>query len=188
MNVARPPMRIALSKELGDDLTVHIGETEVTTLETEREFLVIQSERVKYGRVQIMHVHRIFDRIESQFVGLPQNLSWLHSAAGHPHRERINVMIASGGVAIFTHGRASEFSAPNHQRVVEQTARFQILHQRGLALIDFPANPFEITLQILARPAVAVPIRMVKLHETRASLDQPPRQQTIPRETRLLLL
>ena len=76
----------------------------------------------------------------------------LHAAAGEPHRERVDVMVAAGGVAVLAHRRATEFAAPDDERVVEQAAGFQIVDERGLALIHFAANLLEIALEILAGP------------------------------------
>jgi hypothetical protein len=49
-------------------------------------------------------------------------------------------------------------------------------------LIDFAANLFESRLEIFAGAAVAVPVRVIKLHEAHAALDEPAREQTIARE------
>ena len=132
-----------------------------------------------------MHVTPVLDRAETQFVGLPKNAPGLHAAAGKPHGESVNVMIAAGGLAVFAHGCAPEFTAPDHQRVVKQAAGFQVFHQGRLPLVHVAADLLKIALQILTRPAVAVPVGVVKLHEPHAAFDEPAREKTVSRKRRL---
>src|SRR5215475_2361293 len=96
-------------------------------------------------------------------------------------------MIAAGRVAVLTHWRSTEFSTPDHKRVFEQTARFQVLHQRGLTLVHLSADFLKVALQILTRTAVAIPVGMIELHEAHAALNQPPGQQAVSREGSLVL-
>ena len=129
-----------------------------------------------------VHVSPIFDRVEPEFVGLTQNGARFHAAAGEPHRERVDVMVAAGFFAVLAHGRAAEFATPHHERVFQQTTRLQIMHERGLALVDIAADFFEIALEVFARAAMRVPVCVIQLHETRAALDQPSCEQAVARK------
>ena len=51
-----------------------------------------------------------------------------HAAAGQPHREALDVVVAA--VAL-RHRRAAELAAPDDQRVVEHAALLQVRDQRG---------------------------------------------------------
>src|SRR4029453_14421168 len=97
-------------------------------------------------------------------------------------------MVAARGVAVFAHGGAAKFAAPNHEGVLQQAAGFEVFDERGLALIDIAANLFKIALQFLAGAAVTVPIGVVKLDKTNAAFDEPARQQAIARERGFVLL
>src|SRR5262249_59029654 len=95
--------------------------------------------------------------------------------------ETPSMMIAP--VVIFGHHalrvyRAPKFSAPNHERLVEHPALFQIRDERARCLISLLALQPDIARQI----AVLVPAAMEKLDETHAALGQAPRQNAIRRE------
>ena len=68
------------------------------------------------------------------------------AAAGEPHGEGVDVMVAADGVAVFAHRRAAEFAAPDDERVVEQAALLQVEHERGAGLVDVAADFFEVVV------------------------------------------
>ena len=47
-----------------------------------------------------------------------------HTAASHPHRERLGMVIAT--VAVFGRRCASEFGTPQNQRVLQQSAASEV--------------------------------------------------------------
>ena len=49
------------------------------------------------------------------------------------------MMVAAIGPPALHHGRAAEFAAPDHQRIVQHAALLQILDQRRAGLIGVPA-------------------------------------------------
>lgn len=50
-------------ENVGHHIAVHVRQTEVASLVTIRQFLVIESQQVEDGRVQIMNVNRLFSDI-----------------------------------------------------------------------------------------------------------------------------
>ena len=94
------------------------------------------------------------------------------------------MMIAAIVAAALHHRRAAKLAAPEHERVVEQAALFQIAHQRGAGLIGVLAVLGEVLLEI----AVLVPGFVEQLHETHAALEQAPGQQAVVGERRLARL
>src|SRR5215471_15673468 len=70
---------------------------------------------------------------------------------------------------------AAEFSAPNHQCVVEHATRFEILDQSCAGPICFASLGADAGGQV----AMLVPTLMIKLDETDAAFGQTPGQQTI---------
>ena len=88
-------------------------------------------------------------------------------------------MIATRRLPCLAHRRASKLSAPYHQRVVEHPVRLEILHQRRAGLVDLVCHLVEVLGQRLARAAVAVPVRVVQLDKSRATLHEAPRQEAV---------
>ena len=84
---------------------------------------VIETEQLQHRGVQVVDVHLVFCDVEAQLVGLPDPGSGLDSAAGHPHGECVRMMIAAVGAALH-HRSPAEFAAPDHQRIVQQSALF----------------------------------------------------------------
>ena len=62
------------------------------------------------------------------------------------------MMIAAGGIAVFAHRGAPKLATPNDKGIIQQTAFFEVFHQRGLALIHLAADFLEIPLQVFAGP------------------------------------
>ena len=69
--------------------------------------------------MQMLHVEAIGDGRAAQFIGLADTRAALDSAAGHPHRESIRVVIAASALGILRRGLASKFAAPDDQRLIQ---------------------------------------------------------------------
>ena len=74
--------------------------------------------------MQVMHVAILSDGIKTKLIGFSDHMTGFHTAAGKPHGKSIDVVIPPGRFAGFAHGRAAKFTAPNHQRIVQQAACF----------------------------------------------------------------
>src|SRR5689334_10469692 len=110
---------------------MHVSEPELASLEAEGQPLVIDPEQMQDRRLEIVHVHRILHDIEREVVGLAVAESGLHPAARHPEGEGVGMMIAAPAlgvvdVALEKRG-AAEFTAPDDEGVVEQTAPLEVL-------------------------------------------------------------
>ena len=68
-------------------------------------------------RVEVMHVERIPRRAEPEIIRLAKTRAGLYTAASHPHGSALRVVIAA--TAALRHRRPAEFTAPDHQRVVQ---------------------------------------------------------------------
>jgi len=136
--------------------------------------------------MKIVNMDAVFNRIEAEFIGLAHYLPGFDAAAGHPHREGVDVMIAAGLLAIFAHRRAAKFATPNDERVFEKPSCFQISDQRCGRLINVVANFFEIVFERFAGTSVAVPTCMIKLDETDTTFDEAAGEQAVARITRLV--
>src|SRR3954452_24846798 len=97
-----------------------VGQAERPPLELVGELRVVESEQVQHRRVQVMHVYLVLRDIEAKLIGLAENDTALESAACHPHRECIRMMIASIGPALHHRGTA-KLAAPDNDRVIQQS-------------------------------------------------------------------
>src|SRR5215467_13942029 len=109
---------------------------------------MIESEQIEHRGVEVANLNRIFDDFISHIVGLPVADAGSYSAACKPYCECTRIVIAANilhllPATVFSHRSAAEFSAPNHQRVFEQTTRFKIGEQRRSGLVDFTATVVE---------------------------------------------
>ena len=122
--------------------TVDIRQPEVTALMTECQFLVVNTHQVQNGGIQIMNVNGVFGDVVGEVISLAILETGLHTPSGHPHRPTPGVVVTP---VIFTRERAlavdgaSEFPAPNHQRVIQHAPAFQIGQKCVTRLIDVAA-------------------------------------------------
>src|SRR4051794_34977626 len=84
------------SQDLVDDGPGDIRETEVTALVFVRQLLVIESEAMQEGSVQIVDMHLIVDDAHTELICGAVSQSAFDTAAGEQHRERIRMMVATG--------------------------------------------------------------------------------------------
>ena len=76
-------------------MAIDISQAEITTRMAIGEPFMIDSQLVQNCRMQIMHVHSILDRLVSERITLPINLSLTESTPRHAAGKRIGVMIAT---------------------------------------------------------------------------------------------
>src|SRR5436190_19536045 len=115
-----------LSEKFFHKFTFHVSQSEITALETIRELLVIEAETMKNRCMQVVNMNAILRDVKTKFIRLAHRDATFDAAAGHPHGERLRMMIAAHlaakvGVG-FHHWRAAKFAAPNHERVIQQSA------------------------------------------------------------------
>ena len=92
---------------------------------------MIDTEQVQRRGVQIVHGYLVLDHVVAVFIGRAVNRSAFDSASREPHRETVRMVIPPETVARSLRcRRAAEFSSPDHQCLVEQPARLQVLQQR----------------------------------------------------------
>ena len=81
------------SIELVDQLSVHIGESKISSLKAKGQTLVVQPKEMKDRGVNVMGMSRIADGIKAQFVGFTDDMSRLGATACKPHGKGIDVVI-----------------------------------------------------------------------------------------------
>src|SRR5688572_23993636 len=124
------------------------------------------------GRVEIANVGGIAYRVVAEVVSLTINDTRFDPGAGQPHRETLAVMVAPK-VIRFQHAlavnRAAKFTAPYHQRIVEQAAALQVGDQRVTRPIDILAQK----RQVLREALVRVPAATEYLREADTTFRHP---------------
>src|SRR5688572_32179226 len=130
-------------------------------------------------RLQVMNVYRVLGWRESKLIRGSDCDSRFNPAPGHPHRKGVDVMVASHGLSFLSHRGTSEFPTPNHESLVEQPALLEILDQCRAGLVNVAAYLIKTRLQILAGPAMVIPIRVIKLDEAHSPFHQAPGQKAV---------
>src|SRR5439155_10608759 len=113
-------------------VAVDIGQPEVAALVLEGEPRVVDTQAMKDGRVQVVHMNRILGDVITKVVGLAECDTRLYAAARHPDGKAAGMMIPTIVVRAqltLTIDRAPEFAAPDNQRILEKAPLFQILDE-----------------------------------------------------------
>ena len=151
------PIAIAssLGDEIMDDVSVDVGQPEISSLVPVRQFSVVNSEQMENGGIQVMNVHRA--RSPRFFVGLWQDGltllvgdvvtkvvcttvrdSGLDAAASHPNCKTswmvISAVIFRRKLALAV-DRSAKLTTPNDERIVKETTPFQIFDQSSTTLV-----------------------------------------------------
>ncbi len=128
-----------------------------------------------------MDVHRVFGDVVAEVVGFSVISAAFDSGTGHPFGVTSWMVVATvicfGQTALTVNG-PSKFSAPDHQRVVQHAALFQILHQCVTRLVDDAA----LATNVVGKVAVLIPLADKHLSESHAAFGHAAGQQAICRE------
>ncbi len=127
-----PARDARLREHTWNHLPVDVGEAEVAALGTEGELLVVESEQMQEGGLQIVDMDFVVGDGEAEFVRFTVSGSGADPGAGHENGKAVGVMVASedlacGGPA-FAERSAAEFTTPNNQGVVQESAAAQVLN------------------------------------------------------------
>ena len=136
-------------------------------------------------RVKVVYVHLVLLGAQPHGISRAVGHAAAHAGAGQPHRVAPRVVVAAG--ALLAHRHAAELATPNHQRVVQYAARFQILQQTGNRQIG-SAAVLAVVLQDIFVRVPASGVAGVKLHEAHAFFDHSPGQQAARAKLVRLLL
>ncbi len=113
------------------------------------ERILIETELVENGGVNVAEMAGIFDRVQSDGVRCTNHLTAFDPATSEPHRKAQVVVIAAFAALRFR--RAAELAAPEHQCGIEQAAAFQIFQQCADGLISLRGHAQVVLLDIIVR-------------------------------------
>ena len=167
-----PAIHFLLGEDGRHDMSVDVGEAIVTALEFEGELLVIDAEKVEHGGLQVMNVDAILGDVKADLIALAVGYARLNAATSHPEREGVGVMVATPAWSIvevaLDEGSAPEFSAPDHEGVIEQAALLEIGDEAGGRLVGVVA----LVVEFRGEGVVLIPTCVHQLHKTGAALDE----------------
>ena len=106
------------------DFTVHISQAKVASAIPEGQFFVVDSHQMQQRRVEIVDVHFLLGGVPAEVVGGSVNESRADTSPSEAEGVAVRMMFAAVG-ALAGWGSA-EFTAPNDQRIVEQSARLEV--------------------------------------------------------------
>ena len=87
----------------------------------------VEAKLVQDRSMKMLDVKAILDGGAAELIGPAHAGAAPDAAAGHPHREAERVMVAARALAEFRGRLAAELAAPDDQRLIQQTAAFQVL-------------------------------------------------------------
>src|SRR3954447_13779533 len=104
----------------------------------------------------------ILGRAEPELISSSDDLAALNPATRHPCRKAVGVMIAAGRVAsaadtAIARRTATELTAPQNERAVEQPASFQILNQACDSLVGCGRASLVVLIALL----VSIPVGFI---------------------------
>ena len=123
---------LALQQQFGDAIMASLSNPRKSSLEAGEEMsesLVIESEQLEHGGVQIVDMHFILSCGKSDFVGCANGFASFDAAAGHPGAKAIRIVVSS---LFALHLRsASELAGGNNQGAFQQASLFEVADQTG---------------------------------------------------------
>ena len=105
-----------LGENAADDVAMHIGQTHVSATETVGEFLMIQSEKLEDGGMEIEYFRDVFHRMHADFVGRAVDEAAFQASARHPDREGCLMVVPT--VRLGGMGGPAELRRPDDQSFV----------------------------------------------------------------------
>jgi hypothetical protein len=135
---------------------------------------VIEAEEGEDGGVEVVWADLVGDGFVAEFVGGTVGVSWAGTAAGHPDGEGGGIVVASdeghfATAAVFAHGGAAEFAAPDDEGIIEETAAAEVGEEGVAGLVDAAAFVLEAVVEgFFASGTVAIPAPVEELDEADA--------------------
>ena len=117
----------------------YAGQSLFKALESEGQSIVINSELIKDRRIKVTNVDGVFQNVVTVNVRLAIFKAVFDSRASHPHRKATTMVISAMRVLCELALRIdcpSKLAAPDHERIVEHSATFEIADQASSRLID----------------------------------------------------
>ena len=161
--MGRPRWQILPERSLCEDVANYVGffvkagQSKVHPLNVESQFLVVDAQKMKDGGIEIPYVDGILGDVVAEVIGFAMDHASLDPAAGQPEGETAGMVVSPvGGAGQFALAidRATEFAAPNHQGVLEQTLLLKVLDESRCRLVEVTALVGQVLGQIVVLTTV----------------------------------
>ena len=157
------------------DTACHVGKPEIAAAIAVSELLMVDAEQIKYGRVDVMDMHRFFDGLETEIVSRAVDRAALHGAAGEPHGESEWIVVAApldtaARAAPFANRRPAELRPANYQRILPHPAALQVFHNGRKALVGILR--IRLVRENIAVRVPRIALGVVHLHHADSALDE----------------
>ena len=100
------------------DLSVNVSQAEVTAVIAIGESLVIETQLMENGGVEVMHMDLPFHGVVAIGVSISMGDPWFESTSGKPDSEPVRIVITTSSLVLSV-GRASEFASPPYNSVLQ---------------------------------------------------------------------
>lgn len=77
------------------DVSVYISEAEVAAFVAESELFVVHTEEVEDGRVKVVHVDLVLDRVLSELVSRAIDEAGFYAPSGQPNRKSSWIVVTA---------------------------------------------------------------------------------------------
>ena len=172
-----------LGENFFDDLAVDIGEAEIATLEAVGHAGVIEAEEMEGGGLEIVDMDGVGEDIDAEVIGFAVGDAWFDATAGHPRGVSVGMVVAAPAFAVVEFALdergATEFAAPDNERVIEETEALEVFDEGGAGLIGIAALGIEFGGQGI----MLIPASVHELNAAGTPFDQAPRHQAIMGES-----
>ena len=159
---------------------MNVGQSVVSALKLVDELLVVDSEQVHDGGIQVVNVHGVLRNVVAVVIRCPKREAFLDSGSGQKYGEAtgmvIPAVIGSGKFALRIN-RSSKLTTPNDQGVFKQAALTQVGDQGGCRLVRVATLP----LDRIGKASMVIPAHVKELDATNIAFSHPSCEQTIGR-------
>src|SRR5439155_11441958 len=168
------------------NFAVHVGQPTFDAIVVIAQARMVEAEEVQHRRVEIVNRGDVFHGLVPEIVRRAVAEAALHAGAGQPNGETMRVVIPSAR-ALLKGRHPAKLRHERDQRVLEQSADFQVLDEGGARLIENHAMnivlAFERFVSVPVPDALAHRISAVKeLNEADTAFKEPAREHTVARE------
>src|SRR5690606_26452182 len=155
------PNRSRSGEQILDDFSIDHRRPLGPAVVPERQLQVVEAEQMQDGRMDVVRIHLLADRLQSDLARLAERRAGPAAAAGEPLRVAPRIVVAPVGA--LAERRAPELRCPDDQRRLEQTEGLEIREQRSNRLVDRERVRAMVLFEILVR----VPIVVVRFGQRR---------------------
>lgn len=164
-----------------NDVSVHVGESHGPATVLDHQPLVVNTQQVKHGRMQVVDLQRTIDCAISEFIGCTEGHRVAHASTRHP--DRISVRIVIPAIGSLGEGGSPELTCPDHQGFIQHASGSKILEKTRDALVDSECVRFVSALEIVVLvPSIRADTRAGQLDETNTPFDHSTSKQALSSE------